>query len=65
MQKLRDNKEIEIYCPSCAPLRKLIVKTNRHTDSQFLGCPNWPECNYTRPIPESIRMEQAGQPKLF
>lgn len=63
--KFKDNTEADIYCPECVPLRKLIVKTNRHTGNQFLGCPNWPECEYTRAIPEAWIMRAQGQQTLF
>jgi len=62
---LPNNKQIERYCPNCKPLVKLIVKTNSKNGNQFLGCPNWPDCNHTEPIPEHVRMEALGQPKLF
>jgi ssDNA-binding Zn-finger/Zn-ribbon topoisomerase 1 len=65
MQKLPDNQEVEIYCPNCKWPVKLIVKTNRITRNQFLGCPNWPDCNHTQSIPESIVMRLNGQPTLF
>jgi ssDNA-binding Zn-finger/Zn-ribbon topoisomerase 1 len=65
VEPLKNNQEVEIYCPKCRPLVKLIVKTNRHNGNQFLGCPNYPDCDYTRPIPEEIRMRQAGQAELF
>lgn len=58
--KFLDNSEVNRYCPDCTPPRKLIVKTNRHTGHQFLGCPNWPDCDYTTEIPESMRMKAAG-----
>ena len=54
-----------IYFPLCKPLVKLVVKTNRKNGNQFLGCPNWPECDHTRKIPESWIMEANGQPTLF
>lgn len=63
--KFEENAESDILCPQCKPPRKLIVKTNRHTDHQFLGCPNYPECNYTRGIPEEWVMRAQGQPGLF
>lgn len=65
MKKFVENTESDILCPQCNPPRKLIVKTNRHTDHQFLGCPNYPECNYTRGIPEEWIMRASGQPSLF
>lgn len=63
--KFVDNSESEILCPECNPPRKLIVKTNRHTGNQFLGCPNWPDCGYTQQIPEAWVMKAQGQPTLF
>ena len=65
MKKIPDNLRIEKYCPSCGSGAKMVVRTNHQNDSQFLGCPNWPECNRTEPIPESIMMQFAGQPRLL
>ena len=61
----KNNQETDMYCPNCGPSVKLIVKTNRHNHNQFLGCPNWPECNYTNPIPEDWKMRALGQAELF
>ena len=63
--KFQDNTETDIFCPHCVPPRKLIVKTNRHNGGQFLGCPNYPQCNFTREIPEAWKMRAAGQVGLF
>jgi len=60
-----ENTESDILCPECTPPRKLIVKTNRNNGNQFLGCPNYPDCNYTRGIPEAWIMRANGQPSLF
>lgn len=58
-----------IPCPACADNGRgrvlLEVRVNRKTGGEFLGCPEWPECSYTQPVPESIRMEMAGQPRLI
>jgi len=62
---LENNKQVERYCPNCSPMVKLRVKTNRVNGNQFLGCPNWPDCDYTDSIPESLIMEVQGQKKLF
>ena len=63
-QKLPNNQPMPGHtCPNCSAT--LIVKTNRETESQFLGCPNYPTCNYTTAITEAMRMELAGEPKLF
>ena len=63
--KFLENTESDIICPDCVPVRKLIVKTNKHTEHQFLGCPNYPGCTYTRGIPEEWKMRAAGQAGLF
>jgi restriction system protein len=36
-------------CPRCESV--LIEKRNRRTGEAFLGCPNYPECKYTRSLP--------------
>ena len=38
-------RPVERSCPSCAD-RRLRVKLGRH--GPFVGCPNYPECRYTR-----------------
>jgi len=63
--KFTDNHETDILCPNCNPPRNLIVKTRRSDGNQFLGCPNYPDCNYTREIPEAWKMRAAGQIGLF
>jgi ssDNA-binding Zn-finger/Zn-ribbon topoisomerase 1 len=66
MAKLFENNlESDIPCPNCVPPRKLIVKTNRHNNNQFLGCPNYPDCDYTRSIPEAWKMRANGQAELL
>ncbi len=60
---LPDKAETEKTCPKCGA--KLIVRTNRENESQFLGCPRFPECDHTERIPESIRMRLSGHPTLF
>jgi ssDNA-binding Zn-finger/Zn-ribbon topoisomerase 1 len=59
-----ENLASDIPCPVCGNV-SLIVKTNRHTQAQFLGCPNFPDCTHTQAIPEAWRMRQAGQTGLF
>jgi len=63
--QFEDGKESEIVCPNCQDSPKLIVRTNRSNGNQFLGCPNWPECNFTRGIPEEWIMRAQGQQELF
>ena len=42
-------------CPDCG--RPLVERTNRATGTPFLGCPRWPECKHTEPLPEALRRE--------
>lgn len=61
--------EYKIPCPTCKDAGRgdtyLVERTNRKSGHAFLGCPLWPECDYTQEIPEYIKMIQAGQPQLF
>lgn len=59
-----DGTESEILCPRCMPRKRLVVRTNRQTGAQFLGCPNWPECTETAEIPEAWKMRAMGQQEL-
>lgn len=59
----KNGTESDVTCPDCKT--KLKVRTNRENGSQFLGCPNYPECRHTHPIPESWIMRAQGQAELF
>jgi ssDNA-binding Zn-finger/Zn-ribbon topoisomerase 1 len=61
---------ITVACPRCgAALR---VQVNRESGHEFLGCPRYFErdlngnrrCEYTRELPDHIRMQRAGHPAL-
>jgi ssDNA-binding Zn-finger/Zn-ribbon topoisomerase 1 len=58
-----NNQPTALRCPECNV--PLLIKTNRHNHTQFLGCPNYPRCRYTQPIPEAWIMRRRGQPELF
>ena len=60
MKGLPDRMEVSLTCPECGPTVKLIVRTNRTTGSQFLGCPNWPGCLFTRQIPQDLILRAQG-----
>ena len=62
--KVERGTKVSRDCPKCGTGSKLMVRTNRANGSQFLGCPNWPTCNYTEPIPESVMMELAGAQRM-
>ncbi len=60
-----NNMATELTCPLCGG--RLLVKTNRETQHQFLGCERFSltGCTYTEPrIPEGIRMRLMGAPTL-
>jgi DNA topoisomerase-1 len=59
---LRDGQLVERVCPECG--RQMVVRRNRATETQFLGCSIWPECQGTRPIPNDIVMRAAGATSL-
>jgi len=63
--KFLDGEQSANSCPDCGVAHKLIVRTNRTTGHQFLGCPNWPDCEYTCGIPEAWKMRAMGQVELF
>jgi ssDNA-binding Zn-finger/Zn-ribbon topoisomerase 1 len=64
-----DGSEIGKFCPKCKDQGrgdvKLIVRTNKTREGQFIGCPNWPHCDYTENIPQEMYMRATGQPTLF
>lgn len=50
-------------CKRCGAT--LVIRVNRATDEEFLGCPRWPECQYTEPLPEAIKLRRQGQRDMF
>ena len=62
--KLRGTR-IAITCPECGPAAKMVIRQNRETGDEFLGCSNYPDCRYTEPLPETIRMKYMGIKGLF
>jgi len=63
-KKLPTGMCVNVFCPRCVPRVKLVVRTNRANGSQFLGCPNWPECKHTQAIPEDLIMKLHGATPL-
>jgi len=51
-------RQIERRCPRCQG--PLLIRTNRANQSQFFGCGNWPECEFTEPIPEYVKLRRQG-----
>jgi hypothetical protein len=65
MPDIQPGKEVGVICPECSADTRMVIRRNKKNGTLFLGCPNWPKCQYTSPIPEHIKMEAAGQPSLF
>jgi ssDNA-binding Zn-finger/Zn-ribbon topoisomerase 1 len=55
--------KIAITCPKCGGM--MVRRTNRSNGSEFLGCSRYPDCTYTQPLPEDIKLREAGQIGLF
>ena len=55
-------EDISKLCPECG--QKLMVRTNRKTETDFLGCSEWPGCKYTETLPIDIEMKRRGAPTL-
>lgn len=49
-------------CPKCG--WDMLVRVNRETGTEFLGCGRWPECQYTEPMPESYKLRRMGAVEL-
>lgn len=51
-------------CPKNGCNGMLIIRQNRRTKHHFLGCENWPDCDFTEPLPEDVKMLAMGAQKL-
>jgi ssDNA-binding Zn-finger/Zn-ribbon topoisomerase 1 len=38
----------------------MAMRRNRHNDSEFLGCTQYPDCTETRPLPEDVKLRRQG-----
>ena len=55
--------EIKLTCPECSA--ELVIRTNRTTQEQFLGCRRYPTCLHTQPLTPYIKAKLAGHPTMF
>ena len=62
---LKPGTAVSIACPNCGPATQLVVRENNYTGAMFLACPNYPACQHTQEIPESINLIASGQKTLF
>lgn len=44
------NIETDQECPDCR--KNLLLKNGRY--GEFLGCPNFPDCNYAKEVPDKL-----------
>ncbi len=49
-------------CPECG--HDLVIRKNKATKEQFLGCSQWPECTHTEPLPEDVMLRLRGAKTL-
>lgn len=49
-------------CPTCGA--ELMERTNRATQTTFLGCSRYPECTWTTPLPADVVMRRMGAETL-
>jgi ssDNA-binding Zn-finger/Zn-ribbon topoisomerase 1 len=49
-------------CPECGAV--MVIRQNKHDQSFFLGCHNYPDCKHTMDIPESMKLGLLGYQQL-
>ena len=49
-------------CDECGA--DMVVRKNRDTGEEFLGCQNWPKCDFTTPLPVDVQMRIKGYQTL-
>ena len=58
---MNDWKE-HLRCRECGS--QAVIRVNRETGEEFIGCSQWPRCTATRPLPMDVMMRRAGAPML-
>ena len=54
--------DVKKTCPVCA--QPLVVRRNKTTGHEFLGCSEWPGCTHTEPLPTDALLRRRGAPTL-
>ena len=49
-------------CPDCG--QPLEPRASERTGEEQLGCSNWPQCDYTEPLPEDMLLRRQNHPEL-
>ena len=63
-QDIPDKTPTAKTCPKCGPVARLLVRTNPVTKVQFLGCENYPNCTFTEPLTEDLKLKSLGERRL-
>jgi ssDNA-binding Zn-finger/Zn-ribbon topoisomerase 1 len=50
-------------CPDCG--KPMAERVNKVNGSTFLGCSQYPVCTHTEPIPETLKLRNAGYKDMF
>jgi len=62
MAKIPKGRTVKKACQECGG--DLVIRQNRTTQQHFLGCINYPRCQYTEPLPEDVKMRAMGAKRL-
>lgn len=49
---------------TCPDGHAMVIRQNRETGEDFLGCSKWSHCQHTEPLPESLKLRMAGAKTL-
>ncbi len=65
---MTDEHRPTIQCPKCLDAGRgqqiMVVRTNEKNGSEFLGCPQYPKCRHSQPLPIWFEMERMGAERL-
>ena len=56
-----EERQSEKNCPECG--QPLTPRTDA-SGTEILGCSNWPDCNYTEPIPQDVLLRRQNHPTI-
>lgn len=61
---MNETPRIELTCPFCGPGARLVIRTNRASGRDFVGCERWPKCDHTQPLTPYLEAVRRGDPTL-
>lgn len=59
---MSESLKITKACPICE--KPMVVRTNKASGQDFLGCSQYPDCTGTAPLPPEVLLRAAGAPTL-